>query len=330
MDFTLDINPTTVSIGSENNYDVIIIGGGPAGATAAIYTARAELKTLVIDKGITAGALGITGKIANYPGILEDISGADLLDRMRQQALSFGATFIQDKVAAVDLDSEPKTIYGNGGTYTASAIIIATGSMGRGQRVPGEDRLLGRGVSYCATCDAAFFRDQEVAVVGSTDEAAEEALFLTRFARRVHWVVPTPDLKASAHLAAEANDHPKLELHLGTALREVLGQARVEGVRLAPRGQAEYTLAVTGAFIYLQGGRPVTDFLQGQLSVGETGCLVVDSEYRTATPGVYAIGDVLCHHVKQAVVAAAEGAVAAMAVEKDRRGRKQLAVDWSK
>jgi thioredoxin reductase (NADPH) len=330
MTTELSLDNDQVSNSGPQTYDVLIIGGGPAGATAALYAARAELSTLVIDKELTAGALGLTGKIANYPGLPGEIGGAELVARIRSQAESFGAAFVQDKVQGVELESEYKTIWANGGTYRAPAIVIATGSMGRGQRVPGEDRLLGRGVSYCATCDAAFFRDQDVAVVGSTDEAAEEALFLTRFARRVHLVVPTPELKASAHLTAEVSGHPKMELHLGTALREVLGQARVDGIRLAPRGQAEYPLAVTGAFIYLQGGRPVTDFLQGQLPAGETGCLVVDRENRAAIPGVYAIGDVLCIQVKQAVVAAVEGAVAATAVEKDRRGRKQLAVDWSK
>ncbi len=314
----------------DNAYDVVIIGGGPAGATAAIYTARADLKTLIIDKGLTAGALGLTSKIANYPGIVGEIGGAELLERMRQQAVSFGATLATDKVQGVDLEGEVKTLYTNQGTLTARAVIIATGSMGRGQRVAGEDRLLGRGVSYCATCDAAFFREQDVAVAGNSDEAVEEALFLTRFARKVYLLSPTPELKAPEHLIAEVHANPKLELRLGVALREILGAERVEGVRVAVRGQGEETLGVTGAFVYLQGGKPVTDFLQGQLATSETGCLVVDREYTTAISGVYAVGDVLCNHVKQAVIAAAEGAVAGMAVEKYLSGRKQLVVDWSK
>ncbi|HRF46444.1 MAG TPA: FAD-dependent oxidoreductase [Anaerolineales bacterium] len=314
----------------DNHYDVIIIGGGPAGATAAIYTARADLKTLILDKGLTAGALGLTAKIANYPGIVGEIGGAELLERMREQAVSFGAKLSTDKVQGVDLEGEVKTLYTNQGTVTARAVIIATGSMGRGQRVAGEDRLLGRGVSYCATCDAAFFRDQDVAVAGNSDEAVEEALFLTRFARKVYLLSPTPELKAPAHRVAEVNANPKLDLRLGASLREILGEDKVEGVRVALRGQGEETLAVTGAFVYLQGGKPVTDFLQGQLATSETGCLMVDREFATAVPGVYAIGDVLCNHIKQAVVAAAEGAVAGMSVEKHLNGRKQLVVDWSK
>ncbi len=317
-------------VGGDRQYDVVVIGGGPAGATAALYAARANLKTLVIDKGLTAGALGLTAKIANYPGVPGEISGAELVARMRRQAESFGATFVQAKVQAVDLEGEVKTIYTNEATYTARAVVIATGAMGRGQRVPGEDRLLGRGVSYCATCDAAFFQGQEVAVVGNDDEAVEEALFLTKFARRVHFVSPTPDVKASQHLREALAQHPAVVLHAGAALREVLGRDRVEAIRIAPRGQPEQVVPVSGAFIYLQGNKPITDFLQGQLPTSETGCLVVDREFRTALPGVFAVGDVLCNHVKQAVVAAAEGAIAAMVAEKELRGRKQLAVDWAK
>lgn len=334
MDFTFNLNGFEPgSNGNEetqHDYDVVIIGGGPAGATAAMYTARADLKTAVIDKGLMAGALGITAKIANYPGIVGEISGVDLLQRMRDQAESFGAHFIQDKVQAVDLTSEPKLIFGNAGAYSARAVIIATGSMGRGQRVKGEDELLGRGVSYCATCDAAFFQGQTVAVAGNSDEAIEEALFLTRFAGHVHLLSPTPDLKAPAHMVAEISHHPKATVHLGAAVREVLGAGHVEGLRVAQRGQGELVLPVSGAFFYVQGARPITDFVKGQLEVSDGGCIVVDKEFRTALPGVYAVGDVLCNHIKQAVVAAAEGAVAAMSVDKELHGRKQMAVDWSK
>lgn len=315
---------------NEMHYDVLIIGGGPAGASAAIYTSRAGLKTLVIDKGLTAGALGMTAKIANYPGLPGEVSGADLLQQMRDQAKSFGAEFVSDKVIGVDLTSEVKSVYGNGGTYTGSAVIIATGSMGRGTRVKGEDELLGQGVSYCATCDAAFFRGQDVVVAGSSDEAVEEALFLTKFVNRVHFLCPTPELKAPQHLVDELTANPKVTLYKGASLQEISGSGKVEAVRFTRRGEPEQTLAVSGAFVYLQGGRPVTDYLMGQLETGENGCLVVDSEFRTTIPGVFAVGDLLCGHVKQAVVAAAEGAVTGMAVEKALRGRKQLVVDWAK
>ncbi len=329
MDFNLGLE-FNGSTNQGSNYDVVIIGGGPAGATAAIYTARAGLKTLIIDKGLTAGALGITSKIANYPGIPGEIGGAELLERMRDQAKSFGTEFVADKVIGVDLAGEEKAVFANNGTYTARAVIISTGSMGRGQRVKGEDELLGHGVSYCATCDAAFFRSQDVVVAGNSDEAIEEALFLTRFVNRVHFLSPTPELKAPQHLVNELEENPKVNIYRGASLREIIGTDRVERVRFALRGQGEQALAVTGAFIYLQGGKPITDFLQGQLEITENGCLIVDREFQTTVPGVFAVGDVLCNHVKQAVVAAAEGAVAGMSVEKVLRGRKQLVVDWSK
>jgi thioredoxin reductase (NADPH) len=330
MDLSFGLDLRTTEPVTSTTYDVMIVGGGPAGATAAIYTSRAGLKTLVIDKGLTAGALGITGKIANYPGVVEEISGADLLERMRSQARSFGAEFVADKVIGVDVSSAEKTVFGNGGNYVARSVIIATGSMGRGHRVKGEDELLGHGVSYCATCDAAFFRGQEVVVAGNSDEAIEEGLFLTKFASRVHFLCPTPELKAPQHLVDELVGNPKVTLYKGASLREIMGEKSVEAVRFAQRGQPEQTLPVTGAFVYLQGGRPITDFLQGQLDISETGCLVVDREYQTTVPGVYAVGDVLCNHVKQAVIAAAEGALAGMAAEKILRGRNQVAVDWSK
>ena len=317
---------------TDNNgqYDVIIIGGGPAGASAAIYTSRAGLKTLVIDKGLTAGALGMTGKIANYPGLPGEISGAELLQRMRDQATGFGAEFISDKVVGVDLLADLKTVYANQGSYTGRGLIIATGSMGRGTRVNGEDELLGRGVSYCATCDAAFFRNAEVVVAGSSDEAIEEGLYLTRFVNQVHFLCPTPELKAPQHLVKELEANPKITLYKGASLLEITGSEKVESVRFNQRGHGEQTLTVSGAFVYLQGGKPVTDYLVGQLEIGENGCLAVDHEYQTAIPGVYAVGDLLCTHIKQAVVAAAEGAVAGMAMEKFLSGRKQIVVDWAK
>jgi len=249
---------------------------------------------------------------------------------MRQQAQSFGAQYIPDKVIGVDLNSDEKAIFTNNGVYNARSVIIATGSMGRSQLIQGEDTLLGRGVSYCATCDGAFFHDQDVLVAGSSDEAIEEALFLTKFARRVYFISPTKELKAPQGLIDTMLENQKVALYKGASLREIIGIEQVEAVRFAQRGQSEQTLPVSGVFLYLQGSQPITDFIQGQLTATEKGCLVVDHEYSTAVPGVFAVGDVLCNHVKQAVVAAAEGAVAGMAVEKMLRQRKQIAVDWSK
>jgi thioredoxin reductase (NADPH) len=251
------------------------------------------------------------------------------LKRIRGQAESFGAHFVQDKVLTTNLRGGIKEVQGSKGVYYGRAVIIATGSMGRTHTVPGEERLLGRGVSYCATCDGAFFRDQEVAVAGNNDEAVEEGLFLTKFARRVHLLVQTLELKASPDLVAEISQHPRAEIYLATRLREVLGEQQVESVRVVTRGGEEQMVTVAGVFIYLQGGKPITDFLHGQLPTTETGCLMVDETMQTSLSGVFAVGDVLCNHLKQVVVAAAEGAIAAIALQRYLSGRDKLRPDWS-
>jgi thioredoxin reductase (NADPH) len=310
-------------------YDVIIIGGGPGGASAAIYTARADLKTLVIDKGLTAGALGITAKISNYPGVPGPVSGAELVEIMRGQAESFGAKFITDKVVDVRLDAEPKTVLAGTTMYQTKTLILATGSMGRTNVVAGEEKFLGRGVSYCATCDGAFFRNKPVAVVGNNDEALEEALFLTKYTDQVHLISPTPALKARPALVAELDHQPAIKLQLGTRLKEVTGNGVVQGVRIQPRGGEEQVLPVNGAFIYLQGAKPITDYLGGQLQATPDGCLAVDEDLQTSIPGVFAIGDLLCTHIKQAVIAAADGVIAALGVDKHINGKDKLRQDWS-
>jgi len=312
----------------DTNYDVIIIGGGPAGTSAAIYTARADLRTLVIDKGLTAGALGLTEKISNYPGVPGPVNGAELVEIMREQAESFGAEFLTDKVVGVDLQSTPKMVMAGTDSFHANVVILATGSMGRTGSVPGEEELLGRGVSYCATCDGAFFRDQTVAVVGNNDEALEEALFLTKFAETIHLISPTPELKARPSIAGEVQTHPKIKMQLGTRLKQIEGNGQVSAVRVKPRGGDEQTLPVSGAFVYLQGGKPITDYLMDQLETTEDGCLVVDDEMQTAIPGVFAVGDLLCSHIKQAVIAAADGVVAAIAADKIVHDRQKMQIDW--
>ena len=312
-----------------DDYDVIIIGGGPAGTSAAIYTARAELRTLVIDKGLTAGALGLTEKIANYPGVKGPLTGAELVETMRQQAESFGAEFLTDKVVGVDLKSEPKQVIAGTRTFHSKVVVLATGAMGRSGSVPGEEEFLGRGVSYCATCDGAFFRDQTVAVVGNNDEALEEALFLTKYAGKIHLISPTPSLKARESIVSEVRKSAKIDLNVGTRLKEVMGNGKVDALRIHPRGGDERILPVSGAFIYLQGGKPITDYVMDQLPTSDDGCLVVDREHQTPVLGVYAIGDLLCDHVKQAVVAAADGVIAAIAADKYLHERRQLRPDWN-
>ncbi len=309
-------------------HDVVIVGGGPAGVSAAIYTARADLSTLIVDKDIASGALGMASKIANYPGYENEIKGLELLEDMRRQAEKFGVKFIQDKAIGADLMSEEKSIYGNAGVYPGRAVIIATGAMGRGRRVEGEERLLGRGISYCATCDAAFYRDQIVAVAGNSGEAVEEALFLTKFVSQIHFFSPTDTLKVPAELAEELANQPKVKLYANARVKEFFGEETLQGVRYVVKGSEEQEVTVTGAFVYLQGGKPITDYLMEQVSVGKSGGIVTDKEYSTSVPGVYAVGDVLEDHIKQVIVSAAEGATAGIAVEKFLRGRKKMTVDW--
>ena len=310
-------------------YDILIIGGGPAGATAGIYSARAGLKVGILDKGLTTGALGTTSKIANYPGVDGEISGADLLKVMRKQAQGFGAEFINDKAIGSDLSSNPKSIFGNFGVYSARAIIIATGSMGRANLIKGEAELLGRGVSYCAVCDAAFFKGKDVAVIGKSDEAIEEALYLTRFVKTLHFFSPTEQVNVPAETLAELTEKVNVVMHPGSVVREICGEQKVECLRVSVRGsKEEESLPVEGVFVYLQGGKPITDFVAGQLEISEEGCLQVDRENQTAIPGVYAVGDVLCSHLKQAVIAASDGAVAAISAEKWLRGKARYRTDW--
>jgi thioredoxin reductase (NADPH) len=315
--------------GETEVYDVIVIGGGPSGTTAALYAARAGLRTLVLDKGLTTGAAGLAGHIANYPGVSGTVAGADLVATMRRQAEEVGAEFVQEKVLMTILTPPEKEAHTGRGVYRGRTVVIATGAMGRTNTVPGEERLLGRGVSYCATCDGAFFRAQDVAVVGNHDEALEETLYLARLANRVVVLSQTTELQASPELIAQVEGAPNVEVRLGHRVREVLGEAEVEGLHVAPRVGEPYVLGVAAAFIYLQGNRPITDFLYGELPTTESGCLEVGEMMETAIPGVFAVGDVLCNHVKQVVIAAADGAKAAMGAERYLSGRERLRPDWS-
>jgi thioredoxin reductase (NADPH) len=312
----------------QETYDVLIIGAGPAGSTAAIYTARAGLRTLVVHRGVGTGSASLAERIVNYPGFPDEVTGDELVRRMHVQAEGFGAQFVQDAIVATDLRSDPKSASGNAGYYQAKTVIIATGSMGRGEQVPGEERLVGRGVSYCATCDGAFFRDEVVAVAGNNNEAVEEALLLTRFADHVHLLAQTPELRSDAHLNDEILAHPKVTVHAATRLLEAMGEDDLTGVRIRPRGDKERVIPVSGLFIYLQGRLPITGFVGDQLVRSDGGCLQVDVMMQTNIPGVFAVGDLLCNHLKQLVVAAGDGAIAARAVERFLSGRERLQPDW--
>jgi thioredoxin reductase (NADPH) len=323
----LSLNLGGVGSLAEETYDVAIVGGGPAGATAALYAARANLRTVVLDKSASAGALALTSKIANFPGIPGEITGAELLARMREQAASFGASFVQAQVMFTSLAGDPKELVTSAGTFRARAVIIATGKMGRKQRVPGESEYLGRGVSYCATCDAAFFRGKTVVVLGASEHAVEEALFLARFASEVKLLVPGDRLHVSDEQSAALAADSGVTVQYRRPLREVVGDGVVQGVRVGVEGGDEIVQA-SGIFIYLPGSAPILDFIGDGLDVTEAGCIHVRLDRSTSIPGVFAAGDVLCSYLQQAVIAAADGAIAAMSAEKHVRGRTKPRSDW--
>ncbi|MGG1514511.1 FAD-dependent oxidoreductase [Paenibacillus oryzisoli] len=301
-------------------YDVIIIGAGPAGASAAIYTARGNLKTLVIDKSPNNGALAITHKIANYPGVQGELTGKDLLDSMRDQAKSFGAEFIQTNITAVDVEGDTKFVFTADGMYESKAIIIATGSKGRNRMLPGEEELLGRGVSTCATCDGAFFEGKTVAVIGDSEEALEEAQALSKFASKIYFVVPRPELQNVHHMPELVNT----EMRYKAKPLEVVGDGHVEGLRIRTGSGEEETLKVDGVFVFLSGSKPGTDFIAEQVPLDEEGYMQLDALMQSPVAGVFGAGEVRRTPVKQAVVAAADGAIAAMAVDKFIHKRAQL------
>jgi thioredoxin reductase (NADPH) len=303
-------------------YDVIIVGAGPAGASAAIYTARGNLKTLVIDKAPNTGALAITHKIANYPGVIGELSGKDLLDTMRDQAKGFGAEFIQTTITDVDVDveGESKYVFTADGMFEGKAIIIATGSKGRNRMLPGEENLMGRGVSTCATCDGAFFEGKTVAVIGDSEEALEEAQALSKFTKSIHFVVPRPELQGVHHVP----DLKGTNILYKTKPLEVLGDKQVHGLRIRTSSGGEEVLDVDGVFVFLSGSKPGTDFLQDQVPLDEDGFMILDNLMQSPVAGVFGAGEVRRTPVKQAVVAAADGAIAAMAVDKFINKRAQL------
>ncbi|EOD18449.1 hypothetical protein EMIHUDRAFT_61543 [Emiliania huxleyi CCMP1516] len=349
--------------------DVVIVGGGPAGCTCALYTSRANLKTVMLDKNPAAGALAITSHIANYPGVEDtQMSGAALLERMRDQAIEYGTVArpppppppsppapSRPQVFLVEADGDSKTVYTPDLTVKARALVLATGAMGRPPSFKGEDcggppPRGRRQVSYCATCDGAFYQDREVAVVGVNAEAVEEAQFLTKFASTVHWVTavdPKPDdAHAQTLLAPPARPpaRPPLLAHAAhspppnvkhwsqTRMTTIEGDdSGVTGALLHPKkGDGEpISLPVEGVFIYVAGSKPITDFLDGQaVELNPDGGVKVDEEMATNVPGVYAIGDIRNTPYKQVVVAASDGCIAAMSIDRFLKGRKTIKVDW--
>ena len=314
---------------TEKVYDVLVVGGGPAGLACAVYASRAKLSTIVLDKSAGAGALAASTKIANYPGVKGPVTGEALLDTMRRQALEFGAEYCKTTVISADAQSSPKVVYASDGTYRGRALVVATGSMGRAEKIEGEEEFTGRGVSYCATCDAAFYEGKVGAVVGHDETAIEEALFLARFAREVHMICPKSRLSGPVELLEEIERAPGVITHLATSARKIVGQQFVTGVVVKGRSGPEETLPVDGVFMLLSGTSPITEFLGGAVKLRPQGCVGVDCNYHTNVPGVYAVGDVTCLHPNQAIIAAAEGVIAALEVARFLSGRDRAKPDYT-
>jgi len=297
---------------------VIIIGSGPAGYTAALYAARANLRPLVFEGSVTSGgALMKTTDVENFPGFPDGVLGPDLMDAIRKQAERFGAELIADDVTEVDLTVSPKVIKVGSDSYHAQTVIIATGSGYRELGVPGEKRLSGHGVSWCATCDGFFFRDQDIAVVGGGDSAMEEATFLTRFARSVTVIHRRDSLRASKIMQDRATSNPKIRFAWDSEVTEVLGEDRITGLRLRNlKIGEESTLPVTGIFVAI-GHDPRSELFTGKLETDPEGYLLVEQpSTRTAIDGVFACGDVVDRTYRQAVTAAGTGCAAALDAER--------------
>ena len=306
-----------------SHHPVLIIGSGPAGLTAAIYSARANLTPLVIEGEPSStsdqpgGQLMLTTEVENFPGFPEGIMGPDLMVRMREQAARFGAQFLTEKVTAVDFTDRPFKVWVRDTLFTSDSIIVSTGAQSLMLGLESESRLLGHGLSTCATCDGFFFRGQEIAVVGGGDSAVEEATFLTKFASKVILIVRRDELRASKIMQERALNNPKIEMRWNTVVDDLIGEHRLEGavVRNVVTGEVA-TLPVTGLFVAI-GHRPNTDLFKGLLAMEDSGYLITKpgSSY-TDVEGVFACGDVQDHVYRQAITAAGSGCTASIDAER--------------
>ncbi|WP_395309273.1 thioredoxin-disulfide reductase [Mycobacterium sp. AMU20-3851] len=308
---------STTSEATSPVHDVIIIGSGPAGYTAAVYTARAQLKPLVFEGIQFGGALMTTTEVENYPGFREGIMGPNLMEEMREQALRFGADLRMEDVDAVDLTGPIKTVTVGDETHRARSVILAMGAAARQLGVPGEMERIGLGVSTCATCDGFFFRDQDIAVVGGGDSAMEEAIFLTKFARSVTLIHRREEFRASKIMLDRAQANEKITFLTNSAITEIEGDPKVTGIRLRDTVTGEESkLAVTGVFVAI-GHIPRSDLVRGQVDVDDDGYVkVIGRSTATSVEGVFAAGDLVDHTYRQAITAAGSGCSAAIDTER--------------
>ena len=290
---------------------LLILGSGPAGLSAALYAARAELAPIVLTGIDLGGQVALTYTVENYPGFPEGVGGAELGELFQKQAERFGAKVVFDNAQSVDLSKRPFKVIADNGIYTADALIVATGARPNHLEVPGENELIGRGISYCATCDGAFFKDRNVNVVGGGDSALEEGLFLTRYASSVTVIHRRESLRAGAILQERALNNPKMKFMWNTVITDVIGKEKTEAVKIKNIKTGEETVSPTeGVFIFI-GHTPNTQMFEGQLKM-ENGYIQVDNQMRTNIPGVYAAGEAADSHFRQVITSAGMGAAAAI------------------
>ncbi len=293
-------------------YEIVIIGGGPAGLTAGIYGSRSKRDTLIIEKLLPGGQVGLTDLVENYPGFPDGIDGPDLVKRMEEQAKKFGTEILTDEIIDISLTGDVKEIVGRNGVYKAKTVIIASGAEPRKLGVPGEKEFTGKGVSYCATCDGAFFEGQEIAVVGGGDTAVQEAIYLTQFAKKVTIIHRRDKLRASKILQERAFKNEKIEFLWDSIVTEIIGDKRVEKIKVKNvKTKEESIIEKNGIFIYI-GLVPNTDYLKGKIKLSEDGYIITDENMKTDIEGVYAAGDIRKKSLRQIVTAVADGAQAAM------------------
>jgi len=294
-------------------YDLVIIGGGPAGLSAGVYAARANLKTLILEKGLPGGQMQNTMEVENYTGI-HMILGPELSESMRAHADHLGVEFKMADVESIDMHGNPKILHTSEGDIQAKAVLIATGAIPKKLGIPGEDRLSGRGVSWCAVCDGAFFKNKRIAVIGGGDSAIEEGTFLTKFGESVSVIHHRDKLRAQPILQQRAFASEKMDFIWNHKVVEILGENKVSGIRIQHVSTGEeQELEMQGVFIYV-GFTPMTSFITNQEILDQNGYVITDEDMRTSIPGVFAAGDVRPKGLRQIITAASDGAIAAMTV----------------
>lgn len=297
-------------------YDLVILGGGPAGLTGAIYATRAKLDTLIIEKAVAGGYVSTTDWVENYPGFADGISGMELSKKMEEHAKKFGTKIIQQEVVEVDLRSDPKIIQTSQGKYLARTVIIATGNEPKKLNVPGEEKFRGKGVSYCATCDGPFFKDKDIVILGCGNSGIQEGLYLLRFVKSITCVEFLPQMTAEKILQERALKESKMKFYLNHQLLSIDGKDKVESVTAQNRETKEkVVIPAQGVFLYV-GLVPQTQFVKGKITMDQDGYIIANNQTQTSIPGVFAAGDVRQKNLRQIVTATSDGAIAAVMAQK--------------